>query len=246
MPEAVDVIELAPVIKGIPFLDYDWLLLQNNDLLRHLSEQRKSSQHQTVIFNDISQRLAETTRARDQIELQRQALWSDNNRLKCELAQIHHTLAVARFQHAEDRKNALLRDELGNSLQQEALLQRDFTRLTTEHLAQMSRVSTVAVHAPETVEARRLLASNCEALLQEYQRLREELPIESDSSQQHYRTSLPRLAPAPMVHAQDRNTNENLTTAGSYGLQGPRVQNWAVEHPRKYVKAKKGERKVPQ
>ena len=74
-------------MKGTPFLDYDWLLSQNNDLLRLVSEQRKSSQHQTVIFNDILQKLAETTQAKDQIEWQRQALWSDNIRLKGEVAQ---------------------------------------------------------------------------------------------------------------------------------------------------------------
>ncbi|KAK0824650.1 hypothetical protein LTR03_017673, partial [Friedmanniomyces endolithicus] len=112
------------------------------------------------------------------------------------------TLAVDRFQHAEDRKNALLRDELGDSLRQEAFLQRDFTRLTTEHLAQMTRVLTVAVHALETEVARLLLASSYEAQVRECQRLREGLPRELISSQQQHRTSLPPLAPAPIVHAQ--------------------------------------------
>ncbi|KAK0950603.1 hypothetical protein LTS01_025545 [Friedmanniomyces endolithicus] len=156
----------------------------------------------TVIFSDVLQKLAEITQAKDQIEWQGQALWSDNIRLKGEVAQMQHALAVDRFQHAEDRKNAQLRDELGNSLRQEAFLQRDFTRLTTGHLAQMTRVLTVAVHAPETEVARLLLASSYEAQLQECQRLREGLPRESISSQQQHRTSLPPLAPAPIVYAQ--------------------------------------------
>ncbi|KAK1088449.1 hypothetical protein LTR33_000536 [Friedmanniomyces endolithicus] len=256
MPEAVDVIEFAPV--GTPFLDYDWLLSQNNDLLRLVSEQRKSSQHQTVIFNDILQKLAEATQAKDQIEWQRQALWSDNIRLKGEVAQMQHALAVDRFQHAEDRKNALLRDELGNALRQEAFLQRDFTRLTTEYLGQMTRVLTVAVHAPETEAARILLASSYEAQLKECQRLREGLPRESISSQQQHRTSLPPLAPAPIVHAQpsgaghsraatqDNNTRVNLTAVGRHLSQDPAMHSWAIGTPRKYLKAKNGKRKVPQ
>ncbi|KAK0301708.1 hypothetical protein LTR01_009205, partial [Friedmanniomyces endolithicus] len=127
-------------MKGTPFFDYDWLLSQNHDLIRLVSEQRESSQHQTVIFNDVLQKLGETTQTKDRIEWQRQALWSDNIRLKGEVAQMQHALAVDRFQHAEDRKNALLRDQLGNSLRQEAFLQRDFMRLTTEHLAQNPRI----------------------------------------------------------------------------------------------------------
>ncbi|KAK1020359.1 hypothetical protein LTS16_027043, partial [Friedmanniomyces endolithicus] len=200
MPEAVNVTEYAPV--GTPFFDYDWLLSQNHDLIRPVSEQRESSQHQTVIFHDGLRKLAETTQAKDEMEWQRQALWSDNIRLKGEVAQIQHALAVDRFQHAEDRKYALLRDELGNSLRQEAFLQREFMRLTTEHLAQMTRVLTVAVQAPETEVARLLLASSHEAQLKECQRLREGLPRKLDSSQQQHRTSLPSLAPAPIAHAQ--------------------------------------------
>ena len=246
---------LTPILnqmKGTPFLDYDWLLSQNNDLLRLVSEQRKSSQHQTVIFNDILQKLAETTQAKDQIEWQRQALWSDNIRLKGEVAQMQHALAVDRFQHAEDRKNALLRDELGNALRQEAFLQRDFTRLTTEHLAQMTRALTVAVHAPEIEVARPLFASNYEAQLEECQRLREGLPRELDSSQQQHRKSLPPLAPAPIVHAQpsgtghsraatqDDNTGVNQTVVGGHLSQDPTMRSWAIGTPRKYLKAKNG------
>ncbi|KAK0301542.1 hypothetical protein LTR01_009262, partial [Friedmanniomyces endolithicus] len=104
----------------------------NHDLIRLVSEQRESSQHQTVIFHDVLRKLAETTQAKDEMEWQRQALWRDNIRLKGELAQIQHALAVDRFQHAEDRKYALLRDELGNSLRQEAFLQRDTPREGTE------------------------------------------------------------------------------------------------------------------
>ncbi|KAK0247121.1 hypothetical protein LTS09_017742 [Friedmanniomyces endolithicus] len=262
MPEAVDItLVLIPIlnqIKGTPFLDHDWLLSQNHDLLRLLSEQRKGSQHQTVIFNDVLQKLAETTQAKAQTEWQRQALWSDNNRLKGEVAQMQHALAVDRFQHAEDRKNALLRDELGNSLRQEAFLQRDFMRLTTEHLAQMTRVLTVAVHAPEIEVARPLFASNYEAQLEECQRLREGLPRELDSSQQQHRTSLRPLAPAPVVHAQpsgaghsraatqDDNTGVNQTAAGGHLSQDPTMHNWAIGTPRKHLKAKNGERKVSQ
>ncbi|KAK0267360.1 hypothetical protein LTS00_017821 [Friedmanniomyces endolithicus] len=254
MPEAVEVTAFAPVMKGTPFLEYDWLLSRNNDLLRLVSEEKKSSQRQTVIFNDVWQRLAETTRAKDQIEWQRQALWSDNIRLKGELAQMQHALAVDGFQHAEDSKNALLRDELRSSLRQEAFLQRDFTRLTTEHLAQITRVLTVAVHAPETEEARLLLASNYEAQLKECQRLREELPRKLYSSQPQHRTSLPPLAPAPIVHAQpsvvghsqaatqDEDTGVNLTTLGGHIPQDSTMQNWAVGTPRKYLKAKNGKR----
>ncbi|KAK1042715.1 hypothetical protein LTR74_018505 [Friedmanniomyces endolithicus] len=241
-------------MKGTPFLEYDWLLSRNNDLLRLVLEEKKSSQRQTVIFNDVWQRLAETTRAKDQIEWQRQALWSDNIRLKGELAQMQHALAVDRFQHAEDRKNALLRDELVNSLRQEAFLQRDFTRLTTEHLAQITRVLTVALHAPETEEARLLLASNYEAQLKECQRLREELPKKLYSSQPQHRTSLPPLAPAPIVHArpsvvghsqaatQDENTGVYLTTLRGHISQDSTMQNWAVGTPPKYLKAKNGKR----
>ncbi|KAK1807871.1 hypothetical protein LTR12_017774 [Friedmanniomyces endolithicus] len=256
MPEAVDVTEFAPV--GTPFLGYDWLLSQSNDLIHLVSEQRKSSQHQTVIFNDALQKLAETTQAKDQIEWQRQALWSDNIRLKGEVAQMQHALAVDRFQHAEDSKNALLRDELGSSLRQEALLQRDFTRLTTEHLAQMTRVLTVAVHGPETEVARLLLASSYEAQLKECQRLREGLTRELDSSQQQHRTSLRPLAPAPIAHAQpsvvghsraatqDDNTGVNLTAVGGHQSQDPTMHSWAIGTPRKYLKAKNCKRKVPQ
>ncbi|KAK1043810.1 hypothetical protein LTR74_018378 [Friedmanniomyces endolithicus] len=212
----------------------------------------------TVIFNDILQKLAEATQAKDQIEWQRQALWSDNIRLKGEVAQMQHALAVDRFQHAEDRKNALLRDELGNALRQEVVLQRNFTRLTTEHLAQMTRVLTVAVHAPETEVARLLLASSYEAQLKECQRLREGLPRESISSQQQHRTSLPPLAPAPIVHAQpsgaghsraatqDDNTGVNPTAVGGHLSQDPTMHSWAIGTPRKYLKAKNGKRKVPQ
>ncbi|KAK1045444.1 hypothetical protein LTR74_018139 [Friedmanniomyces endolithicus] len=256
MPEAVDVTEFAPV--GTPFLDSDWLLSQNNDLLRLVSEQRKSSQHQAIIFNDVLKQLAETTQAKDQIDWQRQALWSDNIRLKGEVAQMQHALAVDRFQHAEDRKNALLQDELRNSLRQEAFLQRDFARLTTEHLAQMTRVLTVAVHAPETEVVRLLDASNYEAQLEECHRLREGLPRESSSSQQQPRTSLRPLAPAPVVYAQpsgagqsraatqDDNTGMNQTAAGGHLAQDVTVHNWAIGTPQKHLKAKNGKRKVPQ
>ncbi|KAK0926251.1 hypothetical protein LTR29_017908 [Friedmanniomyces endolithicus] len=256
MPEAVDVTEFAPV--GTPFFDYDWLLSQNHDLIRLVSEQRESSQHQTVIFHDVLRKLAETTQAKDEMEWQRQALWRDNIRLKGELAQIQHALAVDRFQHAEDRKNALLRDELGNSLRQEAFLQRDFMRLTTEHLAQMTRVLTVAVQAPETEVARLLLASSHEAQLKECQRLREGVPRKVDSSQQQHRTSLPPLAPAPIAHAQpsvvghsraapqDDKTGVNLTAVGGHQSQDPTMHSWAIGTPRKYLKAKNGKRKAPQ
>ncbi|KAK0246631.1 hypothetical protein LTS09_018228, partial [Friedmanniomyces endolithicus] len=212
----------------------------------------------TVIFNDILQKLAETTQAKDQIEWQHQALWSDNIRLKGEVAQMQHALAADRFQRAEDRKNALLRDKLGNALRQEAFLQRDFTRLTTEHLAQMTRALTVAVHAPETEVVRLFLASIHEAQLKECQRLREGLTRELDSSQQQHRTSLPPLAQAPIVHAQppvvghsqaatkDDDTGVNLTAVGGHQSQDPTMHSWAIGTPRKYLKAKDGKRKVPQ
>ncbi|KAK5675054.1 hypothetical protein LTS10_012127 [Elasticomyces elasticus] len=217
-----------------PFLDYDWLLSRNNDLHRLVSEQGKRSQDQVLIFNDVWQRLNQMTRAKEQIDWQRQALWGDNIRLKSELAQTQHTLAVDRFQHAEQRKTALLRDELMGSLRQEASSQRESARLTTEHLAQMTRVLTVALHAPGSEEARLLLASSYEAQLKENQRLREELSALSNElsslkfmqQQQHqastkhgqnHHTSLPQLAPRPdgCSRAAARDEQRNATIDAS-------------------------------
>ncbi len=126
-------------------------------------EQGKRSQDQLVIFNDVWQKLNQVTQAKDQVDWQRQALWSDNIHLRGELAQLHHALVVERFQHSELRKAVLLRDELISSLRQEASSQRDFSRLTSEYLTQVTCALTVALRAPGSEEARLILTSTYEA-----------------------------------------------------------------------------------
>lgn len=149
-------------------------------------------------------------RAKDQIDWQRQALWSDNAHSKSALAQAQHALAVEKFQHSELRKAALLRDELILSLRQEAASQRDFCKLTTEHMAQVTRTLTVALSAPDSEEGRLLLSSSYEAQVKENERLRKEISTLSErithlQQAQRPTTSTPLIAPRPP--GQDQTTS---------------------------------------
>jgi len=110
------------------------------------------------------------------------------------LPQLQHALAVEPFQHSELRQAALLRDELISSLRQEASSQRDFTRLTSEHLTQVTYALTVALRAPGSEEARLILTSTYEAQVKENERLRKEIGALTARLDQSKQTQWPRAA----------------------------------------------------